>query len=304
MVSMRVTPGLIQQQVLTDLQGQETRLLQLQEQLASGQRVNQPSDDPVAAGQALNAMTVIQQNNQYTSNINSVGPQLGETSTVLGNVMNTIQRANELALQGATGTNSQDQLDALATEVNQLLEGVVVSANHQTNGKYIFSGTRTQTPAYSVTRDANGDITAVTYQGDNAHYQVATGAGASSTVNMTGPEAFQSTQDVFQLLINLRDNLRNGDQSAIQNSRIAEIAKAQSQISSAQAQVGAVQNRLSKVSSDTATFTTQAQQLLSDSVDADFAQTIVNLNAQQNAFQAALSAAAQIIQPSLLNFLK
>ncbi|MBI5094103.1 MAG: flagellar hook-associated protein FlgL [Candidatus Hydrogenedentes bacterium] len=304
MGGLRITPGLIRQRVLSNLHNQEARVLDLQEQLSTGLRVNRPSDNPVDARRAINAQTSIQKNDQYVRNISSAGPQLEETVTVIQNVANSLQRARTLTLQGANGTNSADQRTALAAEINQLLEGLLTSANHQTNGKYIFSGSKTLTPAYNATRNVSGEITAVTYQGNDSHYQITTGDGATSTINQTGQETFQSSQDVFQTLIAIRDNLRAGDTNSLQNARLTELSTIQSQLSNAVARVGAVQNRLANVSSDLDTFTVQYRQLLSDSVDADFADTMVNLNAQQNAYQAALNAASRVVQQSLLDYLR
>jgi flagellar hook-associated protein 3 FlgL len=114
---------------------------------------------------------------------------------------------------------------------------------------------------------------------------------------------FQSSQDIFQTLIGIRDDLLAGDQSSLQNARLTELDVAREQFSQAQSRVGAVQNRLDRTELEIEDFQVQLQELLSDSIDADFAEVLINLNAQSNAFQAALSAAARAIQPSLLDFI-
>ncbi len=301
---MRVTQRLMVNRVLSDLNNQTERLLTLQEQLSTGLKVNAPSDNPLAARRAVNIRASIGANEQYVTNISIAGPQLAESASSIQTVLNVLQRAQELALQGANGTNSQTQLNQIAIEVNQLLESTVAEGNHQTNGRYVFGGTRTTNAPFVVTRDANNSITAVTYQGNDESIQIAIGDGTTVGVNETGNNAFESSQDIFKLLVDIRDNLRAGDQTSLQNQRLAELPVARNQLLVSMAKIGSIQNRLEQVSGDTDNAIQQLRSALSDNIDGDYAETVVNLNAQSNAYQAALNAAARVIQPSLLNFLQ
>ncbi len=300
---LRVTQNIIAQRALTNIQNQSRRILDLQTQLASGLRVNSPSDDPIDARRAINARAAIAKNEQYLANISAAGPRLEETVTSIQTMADNLLRARELTVQGANGTNDQTALDAIAEEINQILESAVNTANHQTGDLYIFGGTRTKTQPFDVTRDANGDITAVTYQGNQERIPVTVGDGLTVPTNEVGSAVFQGSQDIFQTLIDIRDDLRAGDQASLQNTRLTELETARQQLSQAQSRVGSVQNRLDRTQLEIEDFQVQLQQVLSDSVDADFADVIINLNSQSNAFQAALSAGARIIQPSLLDFL-
>ena len=302
MGAIRVTQGILTQRTLSNLNTQLREILLLQEQLATGQSVNRPSDNPIDARRAVNIRALIQENEQYVSNIQDVSPFLSETTTELQRVVDVIQRARELTLQGANETNGQDQLDAIALEINQLIEDVFDAANHQTNDRYIFGGTRTLAAPFEVTRTA-GDIDSVTYVGNEDAINVAVADGTTVTVNEPGSEAFQSQIDIFTVLIGIRDDLRAGDQASLQT-RIDDLDTAQDQSLLSQSRIGATQNRLERVSGSAEDFIVQLQRVLSDKIDVDFAETIVNLNAQQNALEAALNAAGRVLQPSLLNFLR
>jgi len=288
---------------LSDLNRQTRRLLELQEQLATGLKVNSPSDDPLAARRAVNIRSAIAKQEQYITNISSAGPLLEESSTSFQTVVSVLQRANELALQGANGTSSQTQMNALAIEVNQLIEATLTEANHQTNGRYVFGGTRTLDAPFVAVRDAEGQITAVTYQGNDEAIEIGVTAGISVQINETGQHAFLSGQDVFQTLIDIRDNLLSGDKTSLQTDRLTELADAQDQLLISMAAMGATQNRLETLTSNTEASVDQLRVTLSDNIDADYAETVVNLNAQSNAYRAALEAAARVIQPSLLDFI-
>ena len=299
----RITTQMIVARTLSNLRSQTNRIVDLQTQLSTGQRVNAPSDDPIDARRGINARAAIAKNEQYSQNISSAGPRLEETVTSLQTVTENLLRARELTLRGANGTNDQNSLDIIAQEVNQILEGMLNTANHQTGNAYIFGGTRTTQAPFVATRDVNGEITSVAYQGNQEDINVAIGDGVQVITNEPGSTVFQGTEDIFQTLIDIRDNLRAGDQSSLQNARLSELETLRQQVSQGVSRVGAVQNRLSAADSELEDFKIQLQQVLSDSIDADFADVVINLNAQSNAYQAALNAGARIIQPSLLDFI-
>ena len=303
MSSIRITQGLLVQRTLNNLTRSLERLSVLQEQLATGLRVNAPSDDPIAARRAVNTRTTMQKNNQYLRNIESIAPKLTGTETCVSTALEVLQRAQELTIQGATGTNSQPQLDSIASEINQLIEEMLVQANHKTSGNYVFGGTRTLNEPFEAARDADGEITGVAYNGNDRIVSVAISDGITIGVNEPGSKVFLSNQDVFQILIDIRDSLRAGDQASLQNDLLGDLNDAAEQLHLSLARVGAVQNRLNRSTTNIEEFNAQLEVLLSDTIDADYAETILNLNAQSNAYQAALNAGARVIQPSLLNFI-
>ena len=304
MGAFRVTQGMMVTRSLNDLNFQTRRLLQLQERLSTGLKVNNPSDDPLAARRAVNIRGVISKQEQYLNNVSSTGQQLLESTTSLQTAISALQRVRDLTLQGANGTNSQVQMNQIAIEVNQLLESVFVEANHQTNGRYVFGGTRTLTAPFVATRDANNQITSATYAGNDENIEVAVTDGISVKINETGQRAFLSTQDIIKTLIDVRDNLLAGDKTSLQTERLTELVDAQNQLLISVAALGATQNRMDSLTFNGEAYVQQLRVALSDSIDADYAETVVNLNAQTNAYQAALNSTARVIQPTLLDFLR
>ena len=304
MGSLRVTQNIIVQRTLSSLSDQTRRLLALQEQISTGQRVNRPSDDPIDARRGVNLRLLIGQNEQFIGNISDVASQLNETTTTLQDVVDNLQRARELTLQGASGTNAQNQLDGIAEEIDQILEGLVVAGNHQTNGRFIFGGSRTLSEAFDVTRNVGGEVTAVTFAGDAERINVAISEGIVVSYNEPGSSIFQGTSDIFQTLIDIRDNLRAGNQAALQTARLDEIDDGLEAVLRGQARLGAIQNRLERVSASTEDFIVQLRGVLSEKIDADVSETFVEFNVQTNVFNAALNAASRVIQPSLLDFIR
>ncbi len=307
MGSIRVTQRILVDRVLNNISAANLRLLKLQDQLATGQRVNTPSDDPLAARRAINARSEIAKNDQYLTNISTISPQLLETETAIRTSVDIVQRVRELTLQGANDTNGQEQRDAIAIEINQLLENLLVQSNTITNGRYIFGGTRTLNEPFAATRDSNGDITAVSFEGNAEQINIEISEGTTVVSNVPGDSVFNSTsastEDIFQVLIDVRDNLFAGDTAALQD-RLGELETAEDQLLVSTARIGAITSRIERVDSNLQEINVQLADVLSDNIDADFAEVTLNLNAQSNAFQAALTAGARVIQPSLLQFLQ
>lgn len=303
----RVTQSSLIARVLSNITRQQKGLLDLQDQLSTGLRVSRPSDDPLAARRAVDARMEVAKLEQYLTNISTVQPMLNETETALRSAVNVVQRAKELALQGANDTNSALQRTEIAEEVNQLIESILNEANHTTNGRYIFAGTRTTAEPFVATRDASGEVTAVTYIGSDEDIEVEISEGILLPINVTGEEAFMSTSatsvDIMDVLIQLRDDLRADDTAAI-SSHLDDLDTAQDQLLISVAETGATTNRLIRTDETIRTVLTQLEQLISDNIDADYAEVIVNLNAQSNAFQSSLNAASRVIQPTLLDFLR
>jgi len=214
MTALRVTTQLLVDRSVRNINNQTNRLLTLQEQLATGLRVNRPSDDPIDARRAVSIRSLIGKNEQYLANISMVNSPVAETNTSIETILSSFNRAWELTLRGANGTNAQSQLDALALEIDQILEGIFSTANHETNGRYLFGGTRTTAPPYEAVRNAEGEITAVNFVGNTEAVRVAISDVLDLQYNETGPDVFSETQDIFQTLIDVRDNLRAGDTGA------------------------------------------------------------------------------------------
>ncbi len=299
----RVTQGLLVQRSLNNLNQQLRRIAVLQEQLATGLRVNRPSDDPIDARRAMNLRTIISKNEQFQANVSDAIPQLRESGSTLMNVVDMVLRALELTTQGASETIGQEQLDSLALEIDELLEAAVAAGNHRTNNRSIFAGTRTLSDAFNVTRVA-GQITAVTYAGNDQSIEINISEGVRSDINVTGDDVFQSDVDIFAMLIGIRDDMLAGDQASLRDVRLAELETGREQLLGAVAQIGAVQNRLDRVLSNLETFNIDFQELLSEKIDADFAETVLGLSVAETALNAALNATARVIQPSLLDFIR
>lgn len=197
-MGIRITQSQLTTRTLSNLNDQLRRLSVLQDTMSTGRRVNSPSDDPIDARRAISIQTSMDQTRQYISNLEDIAPHLSAAEAVFEESVNMFQRALELTLRAANGTFGQDQLDQNAEEINQLLEQLILSVNTETSGRRLFSGTRTLTEPFSVTRDVvTNDITAVTYQGNSGAVEIPFSEIGRIQINIPGDEAFQKSIDVF-----------------------------------------------------------------------------------------------------------
>ncbi|MGZ4323512.1 MAG: flagellar hook-associated protein FlgL, partial [Solirubrobacteraceae bacterium] len=146
----RITTQMTASMTLNDLQQSLNRLDTTQQQLSSGKKLNQPSDDPYGTSQAMSLNGQLSSLNDYTNNITDGTAWTSQATTSLGDIDSMVQRVRELVVQASNGTYTQSDLNASAAEVNQLIDAIKQEANASYNGQYIFSGTSTGTAPYQT----------------------------------------------------------------------------------------------------------------------------------------------------------
>jgi len=217
--------------------------------------------------------------------------------TALASIGDAVNRASNLVIQGANATTNSQGRAAIAAELSQLVEQIKSDANAQFAGRYVFSGTKTTTPPYTAgASDA--------FAGDTNAVNREIGPGVQMQMNSIGSSVIGD--DTGGLLKSLRDaiaNLNSGNQAALSTTDLQNLSSASDRITNERAIVGARSSRLDAASSRLDQVLGVNQKLLSDTEDADMAQTAIDFSTQQAVYTAALRAGAQLIQPSLLDFL-
>jgi flagellar hook-associated protein 3 len=143
---MRVTSMLADIQY--QIQQSQQALATATQQVSTGLRVNQLSDDPAAASNMVISLGVSANVDTYTSNISSVLPQMQTADSAISSIVTSLNTAVTVGTQGATGTNTAANTQAIATQVEGLLTGVIAQANTSFQGVYLFGGTESTTPPF------------------------------------------------------------------------------------------------------------------------------------------------------------
>jgi flagellar hook-associated protein 3 FlgL len=265
--------------------------------------------------QALDLQAQDSQLAQYRQNIASLQGQATSSYTAISGLQTISARAGELATM-ADGTRSPQELSVYATEVTQLIQQGVQLMNSTWQGNHIFGGTQTTQPPFVATTDANGNVTGVTYQGNDSVPAAEIAAGATVSVQVPGANTSGSGPaglitdtrngaDFFNHLIALQNHLLAGNTTAISSQDQPALAKDEENITSQIANNGLIQSHLATADSLAATQSLSVKQSVSQISDADLAQTLTELSATQTAYQAALQSGAKLLNPNmtLLNYL-
>src|ERR687897_908187 len=149
---MRVTAGIITNQLTRDLNVALTALAKHQRLIATGRRLNEPADDPNGAARALTIRSREAGNTQFQRNIDVARTRLTAGDASVRSVVDALQLAQELAIQGANDTNDAGARLAIGTQIDQILEEIVALANGQgADGAMLFGGQEVSTAPYTVT---------------------------------------------------------------------------------------------------------------------------------------------------------
>lgn len=291
----RITNAMTSRTVMSDIQNVYSELAKTQAKISSGKQITKPSDDPFGTSRALLYRAGLEANSQYQANTADASAWLDATDTALGQMGSDANRARDLILQGANGSLSLQQRGAIASELDQIAESIKSSGNTQYAGRYIFSGSATTTAPFTPSG-------ADTYLGNTDSISREIGQNVQVPVNVTGDTvATPLLAAIRQAAVDLR---AGGTPANLSTSDLAALDAASDGLLTTRASVGARQNRLTSASDRLQQLEQAQTQQLSDTEDADIAQTMIDFSTQSAVYQAALKAGANLIQPSLLNFLK
>jgi len=298
-VTMRVTQNAVTSLMLAGLQGNQSRLSTLEQQLSSGKQINKPSDDPVGTDQAMRFRTDISRNTQYQRNAQDGLSWLGTADNALQSGVSILQRLQTLTTQAAnTGSGNSTSRAAIATEVASLKQQMMSVANTTYLGRPIFGGTTPNDTAYI--QDANG---VVSYQGDSGAVMRTVADNTQVQVNISNTAAFGAAgSDVFSMFDQIGSDLQS-NQGNLSND-LSSISDALGRMTSAQATEGAAYNRITALNTSSTNLVTNLTSNLSSVEDVDTAKAITDFTMQQASYQASLSAMSQVLQLSLTAFLK
>ena len=202
---MRITNGFFSNTMLYALRRSNGQVGDLMTQINTGMRVQRPSDDPIAAVRLLMIDRDQGMLDQYRSNISSLSIRLQQNETRLDGMLGNVSAAYDLMVWAADGSNTPDDLNAMAASVESLRDNLLSEVNAtDAEGNYQFSGTRTDTPAISY--DPAAPLgQRYSYTGNTDKQQVTVGQGMIETANVTADDMAGLFNQLDQALNVLQD---------------------------------------------------------------------------------------------------
>jgi flagellar hook-associated protein 3 FlgL len=274
-------------------QQQNTAILQL----ASGQRINQPSDDPGGAATVVQIHDRAAQADAFLSSMNTMTGQMHVADSTLSSVVTALTRAIALGVQGATGTLSDQDRQALAEEVAGVRDQLLSLANVSYEGRYVFSGTAQVQPFVVDSSLPSG----VRYDGNSGVNSILIGNGYKLQVNVPGDQLFASSgNDMFQAINDLVTSLQTN--SGI-DTAVTSVRKAFDYVTGRRVFYGNAINQLQAQQTYMNSEKLQLAQQENTAAGADIAAVASQLVNAQNARSAALAATGKMSQGSLFDYL-
>ncbi len=304
---MRITNNMLINNMVNYIGNNLTRMDKYQSQLATGKKIQVPSDDPVVAARALKLRTDVAEIDQYSKNLKDAQSWLDITDSALSDMGDIFQRVKEL-VTSSDGIESPEDLQATSQEVQQLRTQLINLGNSTYAGRYIFSGYQTDKKLL------NDDGTFAIAENNNEKINYEIGIADDININITGGDLFNNGASInaanvgtagkfIQDMDELITALNSADYTGI-NNKIADFTNNMDSILRVRADVGARVNRLeltsNRMQNDSLNFT----KLMSENENVDMTDTIMNLKNEENVYRASLAGGARIITPSLVDFLR
>ncbi|MBZ5642910.1 MAG: flagellar hook-associated protein FlgL [Acidobacteriia bacterium] len=298
-MSVRINPNPAPDLLTAIAQNRQAQSTALQ-QISTGRFVNQISDNPAATAEVTLNHIQQAQDTQYLQNITSLTAQGNTIDSTLSSVVTALTQAISLAVEGANGTVSDANRQAIAQQVTGIRDQVLSLANQTYQGSYVFAGTATSTQPFVLdAAQPNG----VAYNGNTNVNSLVISPGRTVALNVPGSQIFTNPAgDVLGALNGLITALQTN--TGVPAASI-NVSKSLSELSSQRVFYG---NNLQQLQTAQTYLTNNQVQLATQEnslVGADLATSITNLQQASTATTAILSATSQILSTmNLLNFLK
>jgi flagellar hook-associated protein 3 FlgL len=297
---MRVSNRQMTNIVKSDLFKNAQQLLNAEERVATRKLINKPSDDPIGMGKVLDYRKTLSSIDQYNNNIVSAKSRTEFTDALMVNLHDLLGQAEQIVAEHSNGLDPELR-QGVVQEVEGIYDQVLAIANTKFNGAYLFAGHKTDTQPFAD----DGS-----YNGDSGQINIIVGEDAQVRINLTGDEVFTGVgvtngTNVFDDLKALKDALEADPFVASDVSSLADnLAKGVNQIEGAAVSQSITYRLLETTENHLDKFRYSIVDMLSKIEDADLATAIVELQAQETAYEAALATAAKMFnRRSLIDFL-
>lgn len=309
---MRVSTSMVFDQGAANLNRQTAAYLKTQNQLATGRRIVNPSDDPVAAARALEVTQRRDMNAQYLDNQKAARDALRTTEISLASLGDLLQDVRDNAMKAGNASLDDTQRRMIATDLRQQFGRLMSIANAKdANGEFLFAGFGL---AAGETQPYEGSVEAgVTANGDQGQRKLQVSASRQLAISNSGFEVFENVdrvgggkQSVFDTVRSLVAALETPGAATIGAAlpgALGNIDQALDNSLRVRADVGARSAEVDALDNAGSALDVQYQSTLSVLQDLDYNTAITNSAKLQTALTAAQKTFMQASQLSLFNYL-
>ncbi len=291
-MSIRVTQQSIGSSTLRGLQSSLGRVQELQQQLSSGKRIAVPSDDPSGTASAMTFRSQQAADVQFLRNIDQVAGRLGVTDNTLTQLSDRLRAVRDLMVRAGNAGLGPDSRAALSSQAGALKSEIVDLYNTTYLDRPIFGGTVAGGQAVNPATGA--------YLGNDQPVVSRISRDATVRIDVKGTDV--GADSVPALLDRIVADL--AAPVPMPAADFADIDATMKKVMQALGDVGARAARVESTKANVDSHRLDLVARISENEDVDLPATILNLQAQQVGYQAALAASAKILQTSLVDFLR
>ncbi|HGY1014013.1 TPA: lateral flagellar hook-associated protein LfgL [Aeromonas salmonicida subsp. smithia] len=298
---MRISTNQIQLSMLDNLQHGFGEYARLDRQISANKRILQPSDDPVGSVRLLGLKKEQVAMEQYQKNIANAKSQLSQGEQQLETMTNMLMRLRELTQTAATGSLSEDDRRAVASETAVIKDGLLDLANARNeSGSSLFSGSQVSKTA--IVKTPAGDYQ---YQGDALIREVSIAKGVTVGLNQTADQMFIQNGDFFKQLDTMVNAMENDAPDAAEQARnmLDRSKTLQDDISQMVSSIGARINLLDQVDEGHAEKGVYSKEVSNQIESLDYASAVTQQAHVLMALQVQQQAFAKVNGLSLFNYM-
>lgn len=294
---------------IQSMNSQQTRLHQLQHQIATGEKSSRAADDPVAAAQATSVRSEITRIEVERRMVGFARTVLQQADTALGSSTDLMNSARDLVLQAGNATLTASDRASIASEIRSLRDELLTVANTRDgSGAFVFGGQGSRTAPFVETDGA------VTYVADPGTQEVGQDVRVSTSLDghaafMSVPDGAGGRQSVFDVLdaavAALSDPAATAaDVQAATKAAIDGLGAGLASVSLARSTVGGQLRMIDQVESSLDNSELDAQTRLTDIVGVDLAAAISEFARIHNGLEASMQTYAKLSSTSLFNYIR
>src|SRR6056297_1900385 len=323
---MRVSNKMMSRQFLSNLNKLYNDMAYSHKQVSTGKAFFKVSDDPINAVKSMNIKSELQRADLYESNIKQAVTVLDEQEAGISHISDSLVEVEEILQQALNETYNDNDRESMAQVVEATKENIMSLLNKDYAGKYIFGGYNTATtPLVKVggtykynnvdildipnkTVDdiyGNGDTTNLEISFLNQSMDYNTGKGTKVDVSLSALEIVGSGEDnLFKLLDDISNKLRNPEGPGDLNEYLSETTAFFDDLQVTRSSVGAKISNLNMLEDQIFENKNNLEELQSKVSEIDIEEAVIDYQTNQMVYNAALKVGANIIQPTLVDFLR
>lgn len=303
---MRITDSTMTTTFMRNLNRNLNQMEKYHNQLSSGKLVSKPSDNPMLVSKIMSLSNNVMQNSQYGTNIKDTIGWVDTQDSALNSVSGTLNRVRELIVYAANGPLSDTDRAAIKDEMVMKVGELADALNSNFDGRYIFGGQKTTTRPYELVKVTENGKTyeILTYKGDDNNVSREISPGVNIDMITNGERVTGEAEKLGKLLKNIIVAMESGDTEELSGNLLKDIDVEIDNMIRVRSNIGAIQNRLDASLSRNETESLNIKKLLSEKEDIDIAEKYMEFSVMSSVYKASLAVGAQILQPSLLDYLR